>query len=58
MATKRIISADKTTVQLEFTNGEIFDPIELNRTTDELTRMIGVLEGRLARLEAKAITTS
>jgi hypothetical protein len=55
MATKRYISVDKKTVRLEFANGENFDPIQLNPTTDELTRMISVLETRIAKLEAKTI---
>jgi len=56
VTTKRYISADKKTVRLEFTNGENFDPIQLNPTTDELTRMIAVLETRIAKLEGMTIS--
>jgi len=50
----RHINKEAKTVTLEFTNGKMFGPIELNPTTDALTKMIGELEGRLASLESKS----
>jgi hypothetical protein len=50
----RTIDPDKKTITMEFTNGQMFGPIELTPTTDLLTKMIGALEGRLSTLEAKA----
>jgi hypothetical protein len=52
--TKRHIDTANKAVTIEFSNGSTFGPIELNPTTDALTRMIGVLEGRVASLEEKS----
>jgi hypothetical protein len=55
MATQRHIDTDKRTVQLEFTDGATYGPVELNPTTDALTKMIAMLETRLAVIEEKAL---
>jgi hypothetical protein len=52
-AAQRHINQDKKTITMEFSNGQMFGPIELTPTTDLLTKMIGALEGRLSTLEAK-----
>jgi hypothetical protein len=54
MAIKRTISEDKNTVTIEFTSGQTFGPFRFDGTTDMLTRMIGDLDARVARLEAQA----
>jgi hypothetical protein len=54
MAIKRTISEDRTTVSIEFTSGQTFGPFRFDATTDALTRMIGDLDGRVARLESQA----
>jgi hypothetical protein len=54
MATKRHIDGDKKIVTIEFSNGSTFGPIDFNPTTDLLTKMISILDGRLSTLEAKA----
>jgi hypothetical protein len=48
---KRHIDQIGTTIQIKFTNGEVFGPVEFNPTTDMLTRMVAAMEGRLAKLE-------
>jgi hypothetical protein len=55
MATQRHIDTDKRTVQLEFTDGATYGPVELNPTTDALTKMIAMLDTRLAVIEEKAV---
>jgi hypothetical protein len=55
MATQRHIDTDKRTVQLEFTDGATYGPVELNPTTDALTKMIAMLDTRLAVIEEKAL---
>jgi hypothetical protein len=55
MATQRHIDTGKGTLQLKFTDGATYGPIELNPTTDALTKMIAMLDGRLAVLEEKAL---
>jgi hypothetical protein len=55
MATQRHIDTDKRTVQLEFTDGATYGPVELNQTTDALTKMIAMLDTRLAVIEEKAL---
>jgi hypothetical protein len=55
MATQRHIDTDKRTVQLEFTDGATYGPVELNPTTDALTKMIAMLDSRLAVIEEKAL---
>ncbi len=52
MAIKRHIDKDKETITIEFTNGQMFGPIKHDETTDALTRMIGDLDARVARMEA------
>jgi hypothetical protein len=52
MAVKRHIDQDKKTVTIEFSNGQMFGPIEFTPMTDALTRMIGDMENRIAKLEA------
>jgi hypothetical protein len=42
-------------VQLEFTDGATYGPVELNQTTDALTKMIAMLDTRLAVIEEKAL---
>jgi hypothetical protein len=54
MPAKRHIDAAKKTITIEFTSGQMFGPIELNPTTDVLTKMIGALDGRLFTMEANA----
>lgn len=49
----RTIDKEKKTIVLEFTGGATYGPIELNETTDVLTKMIGALEGRISTLEGK-----
>jgi hypothetical protein len=58
MATKREIDVPNQVITIEFTNGQIIGPIEFNPTTDALTKMIAVLEGRIVDLEAKIATTN
>ena len=53
MATKRLIDEAKQTIKIEFSDGQTFGPIKLDEITDVLTRMIGALDGRIARLEAQ-----
>jgi hypothetical protein len=53
MSTHRHIDTNKRTVQLEFTDGATYGPVELNPTTDALTKMIAMLDTRLAVLEEK-----
>jgi len=53
MAAKRHIDQDKKTVTIEFSNGQMFGPLEFTPITDALTRMIGEMEGRIAKLEAE-----
>jgi hypothetical protein len=53
MAAIRHISSDKKTVTIEFTNGQMFGPIELNDVTDALTKMIVLLEQRVFTLESR-----
>jgi hypothetical protein len=53
MAAKRHIDEQARTVTIEFSNGQMFGPIEWNPTIDVLTSMIGSLDGRLNSLEAK-----
>ncbi len=53
MTVKRHIDQTAKTITLEFTDGAMFEPIELNPTTDALTKMIALLEGRIAALENK-----
>jgi hypothetical protein len=53
MATKRQFDRPNQTIKIEFTNGLIFGPIDLNPTTETLTNMIAVLEGRIVDLEMK-----
>ena len=55
MATQRHIDTDKRTVQLEFTDGATYGPVELNPTTDALTKMIAMLDTRLAVIEERAL---
>jgi hypothetical protein len=55
MATQRHIDTGKRTVQLEFTDGATYGPVELNPTTDALTKMIAMLDTRVAVLEEKAL---
>jgi hypothetical protein len=55
MATQRHIDTGKRTVQLEFTDGATYGPVELNPTTDALTKMIAMLDTRLAVIEEKAL---
>ena len=50
----RHIDKEKKTITIEFTNVQTYVPLELNDTTDYLTKMIGALEGRVASLEAKS----
>jgi hypothetical protein len=52
MAIKRYIDEAKQTIKIEFNNGQTFGPIKLDEITDALTRMIGDLDSRVARLEA------
>lgn len=52
-STKRHIDQEKKEITIEFSNGSMFGPFELNPTTDILTKMIGALEGRVASLELK-----
>lgn len=54
MAIKRHIDEVKQTITIEFTNGQMFGPIRYDEITDALTRMIGDLDARVARLEASA----
>lgn len=56
MSTQRHIDTDKRTVQLEFTDGATYGPVELNPTTDALTKMIAMLDTRLAVIEEKALS--
>ena len=51
MTAKRHIDEEKQTVTIEFTNGKMFGPFKYDATTDVLTRMIGELDARVARLE-------
>jgi hypothetical protein len=53
MATKRHIDERAKTITIEFQNGNMFGPFELNPTTDILTKMIGELDIRVARLESQ-----
>jgi hypothetical protein len=55
MATQRHIDTDKRALQLEFTDGATYGPIDLNPTTDALTKMIAMLDARVAVLEEKAL---
>jgi hypothetical protein len=50
---KREIDAKNKTITLEFSNGATYGPIELNETTDVLTKMIGILMEKVLALEAK-----
>ena len=56
MATQRHIDIGKRTLQLEFRDGATYGPIELNPTTDALTKMIAMLDTRLAILEEKTLS--
>ena len=48
---KRHISSDDKTIQVEFSNGETFEVLQMTSSNNELTRMIEVLESRLAKVE-------
>jgi|HubBroStandDraft_2_1064218.scaffolds.fasta_scaffold414213_2 hypothetical protein len=48
---KRHISSDDKTIQVEFSNGETFEFLQMTSSNNELTRMIEVLESRLAKVE-------
>lgn len=50
---KREIDQENKTITLEFSNGAVYGPIELNPTTDVLTKMIGVLMEKVLSLEEK-----
>jgi hypothetical protein len=50
---KRVIDAVNRTITLEFSNGATYGPIELNDTTDVLTKMIGLMMEKILTLEAK-----
>jgi hypothetical protein len=56
MASKRYIDEAKQTITIEFANGHRFGPIMRTEVTDALTRMIGDLDARLARLEARPVS--
>ena len=45
---------DTKTIRIELSDGTTYGPIEKNKTTEVLTKMIAVLDGRLAKLEANA----
>ena len=47
----RHVDETAKTIRLEFSNGTMFGPIELNPTTDALTKIIANLEGRITALE-------
>ena len=51
---KRHIDQTQKTITMEFSNGNTFPPIEMNAVTDALTKMIGQLEGRVAKLELES----
>jgi hypothetical protein len=54
MATKRHIDEAKQTITIELSDGQMFGPFKFDPTTDVLTRMIGDLDARVARLESSA----
>jgi hypothetical protein len=51
MPAKRHIRSDDKTIQVEFSNGETFGVLQMTSSNNELTRMIEVLESRLAKVE-------
>jgi len=53
MAAKRHIDQVAGTVSVEFTDGTMIGPIELTATTEALTKMITLLESRLATVERR-----
>jgi hypothetical protein len=52
MAIKRHIDKETQTITIEFNSGLMYGPFKYDETTDALTRMIGDLDARVARLEA------
>jgi hypothetical protein len=54
MAIKRHIDEAKQTITIELSDGQMFGPFKFDPTTDVLTRMIGDLDARVARLESSA----
>jgi hypothetical protein len=48
---KRHIRSDDKAIQVEFSNGETFEVLQMTSSNNELTRMIEVLESRLAKVE-------
>lgn len=57
MPARRRIDEGKKTITIEFANGQMFGPIELNPTTDVLTQIIATLDSRLFTVEANARVT-
>ncbi len=53
MPAVREISADKKTIKIQFADGATFGPIENTPTNEVLTKMIALLDSRLANLNER-----
>jgi len=54
MAFKRVIDDKEKTMTIELNSGIMLGPIRYDELTDTLTRILGDLDNRVSRLEARA----